>query len=582
MLNPLICCKKWQCKRLCCPQEKKKFKSLMLHQETRNTSHYWLNNISCIFNNMLISTRTLIAIWLCICPFAYALQNIRIRQPPVISKYVSPPHSSLLSVTNISPNYQSWKRNTKSTHLDAATALLPASFTTLAKNNWYVWTWLAVSSAIGIRGERTKLGAMFSAPLCTMAISLLACNLGLLPAVHPVYDTVSKVFVPLAVPLLLLDADVRKVFVGTGSLLKAFLVGSIGTVIGTLVAYLLVPMRGIVGSEKIAAALCARHIGGALNFVAVSDVLRTSPELVAAAMAADNVVVAVYFIFLFAISVPDKVAAITSTASPPTSSTLESSAININEPPLSDAPKQQCPFRGLMGTSSPSNSSDLPIVEGDASTSLSTSSEASSTVSSTISSSPPPPQPKPIAAITKLTTESKERLVDPGSMSTSLAIACLLVCISECLYSLFGASKILTVSLLAVLASTAFPKMVGSAAAGGQALGLIAMQFYFAVTGAMGHIPTVLKLAPSLLLHSSLQVAIHFLVAVNLGKIFKLPFNEICLASNANVGGPSTASAMATSKRWKSLIMPALLTGILGYAIATFVGLIMYRVLLKL
>jgi len=166
-------------------------------------------------------------------------------------------------------------------------------------------------------------------------------------------------------------------------------------------------------------------------------------------------------------------------------------------------------------------------------------------------------------------------------MSTSIAIACFLVCLGECLNHFFGVSKILSISLLAVAASTLFPKTVGAAAGGGNAIGLIAMQFYFSVTGAMGHIPTVLRMAPNLLIHSIIQVSVHFLVAVQLGRIFKLPFNEICLASNANVGGPSTASAMATSKRWKSLIMPALLTGIFGYSIATFVGLFIYPILLK-
>ena len=60
------------------------------------------------------------------------------------------------------------------------------------------------------------------------------------------------------------------------------------------------------GWMKIAAALCARHIGGAVNFVAVSDFFQTPPDAVAAALAADNVVVALYFAFLFAISVPAK------------------------------------------------------------------------------------------------------------------------------------------------------------------------------------------------------------------------------------------------------------------------------------
>jgi hypothetical protein len=38
---------------------------------------------------------------------------------------------------------------------------------------------------------------------------------------------------------------------------------------------------------------------------------------------------------------------------------------------------------------------------------------------------------------------------------------------------------------------------------------------------------------------------------------------------------------MASSKRWKELVLPALLTGIFGYAVATPIGLITKTFLLK-
>ena len=109
------------------------------------------------------------------------------------------------------------------------------------------------------------------------------------------------------------------------------------------------------------------------------------------------------------------------------------------------------------------------------------------------------------------------------------------------------------------------------------------MQMFFAASGAAGSIRLVMQSAPSLFLFSALQVAIHFLCLMGLGRIvFRLKANDLYLASNANVGGPTTAAAMAKAKSWESQVLPALLVGILGYASATPIALALGQILLKL
>ena len=89
----------------------------------------------------------------------------------------------------------------------------------------------------------------------------------------------------------------------TGALLMAFLLGSAATTIGTVVAFLLFPMRSLGPDNwKIAAALMSRHIGGAVNYVAVSEALGISPSVLAAELAADNIICALYFTSLFALA----------------------------------------------------------------------------------------------------------------------------------------------------------------------------------------------------------------------------------------------------------------------------------------
>ena len=82
----------------------------------------------------------------------------------------------------------------------------------------------------------------------------------------------------------------RRIFKETGKLLIAFSIGSVATVVGTLVAFKLIPLQalGAANSWKIASALAARHIGGAINFVAVSEALQVSPSAQMAGLAADN------------------------------------------------------------------------------------------------------------------------------------------------------------------------------------------------------------------------------------------------------------------------------------------------------
>ena len=79
-----------------------------------------------------------------------------------------------------------------------------------------------------------------------------------------------------------------------------FCFGSMGTLLGGVIGYVAVPLLSL-GDEawKVCAALTSRHIGGAVNYVAVANVLNVSPTVLGAGLAADNLCNVLYFALLF-------------------------------------------------------------------------------------------------------------------------------------------------------------------------------------------------------------------------------------------------------------------------------------------
>ncbi|OAY85091.1 putative membrane protein YjcL [Ananas comosus] len=158
-----------------------------------------------------------------------------------------------------------------------------------------------VAAVIQRSEKKTRWGSALSGALVSTLVGLAASSAGIVASDAPAYRVVLEYLLPLAVPLLLFNADLRRV-ISTEPLLR-LLLSDIATTIGTVVAYLLVPMRSLgQDSWKIAAALMSRHIGGAVNYVAVSEALGVSPSVLAAGLAADNVICAVYFTSLFALA----------------------------------------------------------------------------------------------------------------------------------------------------------------------------------------------------------------------------------------------------------------------------------------
>jgi uncharacterized membrane protein len=394
-----------------------------------------------------------------------------------------------------------------------------------AAQPWATSSILLASAALGLVLESTPAGAALSAPLITMFTTLTLSNAGLLPASSPIYAGVTSYLVPLAIPLLLFSADLRRAVTKTGSLLRAFVLGSVGTLVGTVVAWKLVPLTGSVGAGdawKIASALCARHIGGAVNFIATCEATGAGAAAVAAALAADNLIVALYFLLLFVIARR----VVYRPCSPLPAPLATSSAGSEGDAVLSSAVRE-----GTTGEDAPDSA---PI-----------------------------------------------RLVD---LSVAVALSSTLCAVATGVAATFlpqlGAIPVVTA--LVVLLATVFPRRLRPLCAAGSGVGIFLMQVFFAATGASGSIGAVIRTAPALFTFSAVQLAVHLAIVLLLGRgLFRLKLEDLLLASNANVGGPTTAAGMAAAKNWTELIVPALLVGVFGYAIATFLSLGLGHAVLK-
>ena len=106
-------------------------------------------------------------------------------------------------------------------------------------------------------------------------------------------------------------------------------------------------------------------------------------------------------------------------------------------------------------------------------------------------------------------------------------------------------------------------------------MGNLLLFVFFASAGAAGGAITSVFAYPALFAFLAILYVVHIslMLAVSGWKSLGLTKKEILVASNANVGGPATAGALAAGKNWTELIVPAMLVGNFGNAIGTFLGL---------
>lgn len=379
---------------------------------------------------------------------------------------------------------------------------------------------VAAVAALGLWLERRfpwaeKLGAS----LLVIALGALLSNLGLVPARSEIYDAVYGPVTSLAIVWLLLAVDLRDLRAAGPRMLGAFALAVAGTVAGVFGAVLL--FGAVAGEEtwKLAGTLVGTYTGGSLNFAAVGRALGLPESLFAAAAAADNAVTALWMVATLLLPrwlgrfyprpPGEATAAGPGNGSRPAGAAGSGRGASV---PGSERPDE--PRAGLLGPV-PLHLFDLAVLLA-LGLGLQLAAEATARV-----------LPWPVPPVVWLTTFT-----------------------------------------LAVAQVPAVRRLHGALH-----LGTLALNLFFVVIGIGSRVAEILAVGLEVFYFTATVVLIHGLVTFAAARLVRLDVETTAVASQAAVGGPSTAMALAIARRRPGLALPGLMAGLLGYAVGNYLGL---------
>ena len=373
-------------------------------------------------------------------------------------------------------------------------------------NNFALWAILLFSSALGIYGEKKGWFGKIPGVLFTIIIVAILAVLHVVPSASdssvqvPTYDFVFKYVTPMAIPLLLFNANIIRIIKESGRLIILYLLGAVGIVLGAVISFFVVE----IGPEayKVAGVWIATLVGGSVNFVAAAETLNFSTSsLFATTIAVDNFAIDFYLFFLFFL---------------PSITFLGKYFVDYTEEEVEEV-----------------------VVEN----------------------------------------ENKQHKTDLASITYVLTIAAIVTALGkflgEYIQDIFGITislNILIITVLITVLATVFHKTMRKFEDLAFGLGMALLYLFLAEVGAASNPRDVLLAGPGILFFALLTVVIQFVFLLIVGKTMKFSLKEIAVASCANVSGPTMSAPMAATFGMRQMVTPALLVGILGYVIGTFLG----------
>ena len=394
-----------------------------------------------------------------------------------------------------------------------------------ADDTWALLVLMVASVALAIWLEQKYVWASkISGAIIALLIALAASNLAIIPTSCVLYDNIVWDFaVPLGIPLLLLQCNMKKIWKETGRMMVIFLIGAAGTVAGAFLAYTLLH-RYIPGLEGVAAMMTGSYIGGGVNFAALAAEFDVG-EIKAAATVADNLLMALYFFALIFIA---GMKFFRSHYSHPHIDAVAESG------DLSGAQTQAAAYWSRKGISL----KDIALNFAYAAA---------------------------VVFAAKLISTFVGGLIPDTGV------------VLHMLHTFFG-SEYVWITTVSMACATFGEKQVAKLS-GSQEIGTYLIYLFLFVIGVPASISKILTETPLLLAFTGIMVVVNMLFCFIGGKLLRFDLEDIILASNANIGGPTTAAGMAISQGWSALVGPVMLVGTFGYVIGTYLGILVGGIL---
>ncbi len=165
------------------------------------------------------------------------------------------------------------------------------------EQDFALWSILLALAAFGFWCERFPWGRKYSGVMLLITAAIVLANLKIIPTTAPAYDAVWNYLVPIAIPLLLFEADLKRIVRESGPTLVAFVIGAAAVVAGVIIGVSILDLGP--NEAELAGIFTGTYIGGSLNFAAVAQASGMQDgSMLAAAIAADNVVTNLHFLLI--------------------------------------------------------------------------------------------------------------------------------------------------------------------------------------------------------------------------------------------------------------------------------------------